>query len=204
MMKFKLFFKSVAEEEDWINMTQKKGFRFTGINLFLPSLYYFKNDKIENNKLIKMDFKKYMSREKYIDYITLFEDSGWKHINGSRWGGLHYFQQLNSNTSSEIFSDNESKTAMANSYYKYASEYAFIFIIYFFILINITPIDILNPQSWYLTPGLWEMNGKLFWLAFLFETPFVLLRILPLFYILIAGIYYMSRAVKPKIEDNQP
>ncbi len=37
----------------------------------------------------KMDFKKYMSKDDYANYITLFEDSGWKHISGSLWGGLH-------------------------------------------------------------------------------------------------------------------
>ncbi|MFD3136104.1 DUF2812 domain-containing protein, partial [Streptococcus agalactiae] len=52
--------------------------------------------------------KKYISKDDYANYITLFEDSGWKHISGSRWGGLHYFQKIKPETSSEIFSDQES------------------------------------------------------------------------------------------------
>lgn len=31
----------------------------------------------------------------------------------------------------------------------------------------------------YLTEGLWQMEGSLFWKALLFETPFVLLRLCP-------------------------
>jgi len=36
--------------------------------------------------------------------------------------------------------------------------------------------SIINPKSWYYTPGLWEKTGIGFWLGFLFETPFVFLR----------------------------
>lgn len=41
--------------------------------------------------LIKMDFKKYILKDDYVNYIILFEDSGWKYISGSCWGGLYYF-----------------------------------------------------------------------------------------------------------------
>lgn len=40
-------------------------------------------------------------------------------------------------------------------------------------------LDVLvNPKELYLTQGLWDMNGALFWKAFLFETPFALIRVL--------------------------
>ncbi|HGI4753294.1 TPA: DUF2812 domain-containing protein [Streptococcus agalactiae] len=198
MIKFKLFFKSTEKEEEWIDKVQKSGYTFTGINSFLPAFYYFKRDKEKDKMSIKMDFKKYISKDDYANYITLFEDSGWKRISGSRWGGLHYFQKIKPETSSEIFSDQESKSAMAMSYYKYTCEHAFFSLFYFFLLIRTTSITIFDPKSWYLTQGLWEMQGKIFWLAFLFETPFALLRILPMFYFLISGIYYITRAVKPK------
>ena len=42
----------------------------------------------------------------------------------------------------------------------------------------------MNFKSWYFTQGLWEMEGMWFWKAFIFETPFVLLRVLPLFFFL--------------------
>lgn len=84
MIKFKLFFKSTEKEEEWIDKVQKSGYTFTGINSFLPAFYYFKRDKEKDKMSIKMDFKKYISKDDYANYITLFEDSGWKHISGSR------------------------------------------------------------------------------------------------------------------------
>ena len=33
-----------------------------------------------------------------------------------------------------------------------------------------------NPRGLYLTPGLWELSGSEFLRAFLFETPFALMR----------------------------
>lgn len=76
MIKFKLFFKSTEKEEEWIDKVQKSGYAFTGINSFLPAFYYFKRDKEKDKMSIKMDFKKYMSKDDYANYITLFEDSG--------------------------------------------------------------------------------------------------------------------------------
>ncbi|AEF25984.1 DUF2812 domain-containing protein [Streptococcus parauberis] len=198
MIKFKLYFNSMIKEEEWLNSIQEKGYSLSGVSSIIPSLYYFKKEESSRDKKVRMDYKRYMSKDKFLDYVTLFEDSGWKHVAGSRWGGLHYFQQLNSRENSEIFSDPESKEAMVNSYYKYASEMAFVFIIYFFLLMRVTQFNLINPQSWYLTQGLWRMEGRMFWLGFLFETPFVLLRVLPIFYFLIAGIYYLGRAHKSK------
>lgn len=154
MIKFKLYFNSMIKEEEWLNSIQEKGYSLSGVSSIIPSLYYFKKEESSRDKKVRMDYKRYMSKDKFLDYVTLFEDSGWKHVAGSRWGGLHYFQQLNSRENSEIFSDPESKEAMVNSYYKYASEMAFVFIIYFFLLMRVTQFNLINPQSWYLTQGL--------------------------------------------------
>jgi len=35
---------------------------------------------------------------------------------------------------------------------------------------------LINPKVLYYTPGLWERSGFDFWRAFLFETPFALMR----------------------------
>jgi len=40
------------------------------------------------------------------------------------------------------------------------------------------------------------MQGEWFWKALLFETPFVLLRILPIYIFLIVGIYYLCRVIR--------
>ena len=41
---------------------------------------------------------------------------------------------------------------------------------------NFTLSELFHPKDMYLTPDLWEFTGISFWFAFLFETPFVLLR----------------------------
>lgn len=50
-----------------------------------------------------------------------------------------------------------------------------------------------NPVNWYLTPGLWDREGSSFWFAFLFETPFALMRGLAVYFfiliILLCGVY---------------
>lgn len=39
------------------------------------------------------------------------------------------------------------------------------------------------------------MKGMWFWKAFIFETPFVLLRVLTLFFFLFLGVYYLLRSL---------
>ncbi|HYK74826.1 MAG TPA: hypothetical protein VEV44_17155 [Pseudoneobacillus sp.] len=40
----------------------------------------------------------------------------------------------------------------------------------------INPSSFIDPKLLYYTPGLWEKSGTSFWSAFLFETPFALMR----------------------------
>jgi predicted signal transduction protein with EAL and GGDEF domain len=57
---------------------------------------------------------------------------------------------------------------------------------------------ILSPGEWYLTPGLWEMEESLFLSAFLFETPFVILRVgLPLL-LVVACVVMVVTAVRQR------
>lgn len=81
---------------------------------------------------------------------------------------------------------------------KYGYTYGSIFLLYFYIIFSSNSWslnNILNIKSWYFTQGLWEMKGMWFWKAFIFETPFVLLRVLPLFFFLFLGIYYLLRSL---------
>ena len=97
-----------------------------------------------------------------------------------------------------IFSDTDSQESVKKRYVKYGYTYGTLFLLYFFIFFssNSWNLDkILNFKSWYFTQGLWEMEGMWFWKAFIFETPFVLLRVLPLFFFLFLGIYYLLRSL---------
>lgn len=81
----------------------------------------------------------------------------------------------------------------------------------FYYLLSITSIYVLfifiiyNPENKvFLTPGLWEMQSSLFWKALLFESPFVLLRMLPVM-LLIFMIYTTLTTYNKykKLENNK-
>ncbi|PEW54561.1 hypothetical protein CN448_32605, partial [Bacillus cereus] len=82
----------------------------------------------------------------------------------------------------EIFSDRQSKS----NYYKrlmgYSSGIGILLLPYFHMLYK--------NSGLYLTEGLWSMKGALFWKALLFETPFVLLRLLPALMLVFIGISF--------------
>ncbi|MFP6330486.1 DUF2812 domain-containing protein, partial [Bacillus subtilis] len=113
----------------------------------------------------------------FADYRTLFEDSGWKHLFSSQ--GLHYFRKEKASASDDIFSDTESR---AGRYKRLLQSYfalSFIFLSFILILFTtngLTTDLFIRPQSLYYTPGLWDKTGAAFIGAFLFETPFALMR----------------------------
>ena len=198
MKKFRIFL-SLKKEEEWINSIQEEGYRLVSVSSVIP-VYTFEKltSKEEFIPYVRLDFReKSMGKVKYEDYVTLFSDSGWKLIKGSRFGGAQYFQQEYPDVTREIFSDTDSQESVKKRYVKYGYTYGTLFLLYFFLFFNNYSWnldDILNFKSWYFTQGLWEMKGTWFWKAFLFETPFVLLRVLPLFFFLFLGVYYLLRS----------
>lgn len=168
------FFLNFDKEEKWLNEMAKAGWKLRG------KIFSYKFEKaIPEETSIKIDYRLFRNKADYEDYKALFKDSGWEHIAGTRFSGDQYFKKITDNDTEDIFSDCISKAAR----YKRLSK--FIAAIYFPCLImNITlyagnPENlfmIFNPKLYYLTPGLWEKTGLGFWGAFLFETPFALMR----------------------------
>ncbi|HEO7041770.1 TPA: DUF2812 domain-containing protein, partial [Streptococcus agalactiae] len=110
----------------------------------------------------KLFFKSTEKEEEWIDKV---QKSGYAFTGiNSFLPAFYYFKR----------DKEKDKMSINMSYYKYTCEHAFFSLFYFFLLIRTTSITIFDPKSWYLTQGLWEMQGKIFWLAFLFETPFAL------------------------------
>ena len=128
---------------------------------------------------IRIDYRQFHSKQNFVEYRTLFEDSGWKHLAGTKYSGAQYFQKVNPHGTDDIFSDASSR---AGRYKRLADMWFAIAIIYLpFILIgsftgNLIPYNFFNPRSWFLTPGLWELYGEEFTRRFLFELPFALGR----------------------------
>lgn len=195
MKKWK-FFLDLDKEERWLNEMAKQGWVLAGKSL----RYKFERDE---EKLIKIDYRTFKLEKDLEDYLLLFEDSGWSHLAGNKNSGRQYFIKKDSNANDDIFSDQRSKAdrykRMADVWFNLAMAY-----IPMAVMLYLTKFanfgSILNPQSLYLTPGLWELTGSSFWKAFLFETPFALGRgIVWLIFPVLAIIYFIF-AIKAQIE----
>jgi hypothetical protein len=186
MKKFKLF-ADVVKEEKWLNSVLAKGYKCTDISSF--GVYKFAPSK--ESFVIRTDFQEYMSKEKFAEYKGTYEDFGWTHIRGSQWGGVHYWQKT-SDGHDEIFSDSASRIA----YFKRLMNYSAVFgILCLIFSININEGDLFsrlfNIKGSYLRENLWDLSGSKFWSAFLFETPFAMLRFLSPWFFIITAIMFL-------------
>ncbi|MGP1910622.1 DUF2812 domain-containing protein [Metabacillus sp. JX24] len=165
MKKFKMFF-DIEKEEQWLNQQLQKGYRCTNISGL--GIYTFK--KTDKNYVMRLDYQKNLSKKKFRDYKGVYEDFGWFYVNGPWLGGIRYWQKEDDDQN-EIFSDRQSK----RYYYKRLMDYSSIL----GILLLFFSYMIYKDSGLYAAEGLWSMKGSLFWKAFLFETPFALLKLLP-------------------------
>ncbi|GIP14813.1 hypothetical protein J40TS1_04550 [Paenibacillus montaniterrae] len=178
MKKFKMFF-DIEKEEQWLNEQLQKGYRCTNISKL--GIYTF--EKTDKKYVMRLDYQDYLSAKKFNDYKGLYEDFGWNYINGSSLGGIQYWQK-EADDQIEIFSDRQSKRNYYKRWMGYSSGFTIIFLTFSFM--------IYKDSALYLTEGLWSMEGSLFWKAFIFETPFALLRLLPI----IMGVFFANSFYK--------
>lgn len=178
MKVFKCFF-DIEKEEKWLNEQLEKGYRCTKISGL--GMYTF--EKTNKRYVIRLDYQDYLSKGKFQDYKGLYEDFGWNFIKGSSFGGIQYWQK-EADGQNEIFSDRQS----TNNFYKRVMVYTF----GIGILLLFACYMPYKDSGLYLTEGLWNMEGALFWKALIFETPFVLLRLLPV----IMAVFFFSFSYK--------
>jgi hypothetical protein len=204
-MKKSRFFINFSKEENWLNDMAKQGYHLThkkGIR------YIFEKGHPEDVN-IRVDYHKFNSNHDD-NYINLFEDSGWKHIAGTKSTSSHYFKQTDTAKDSDIFSDAASK---AGRYQRLSTMFITLIAIYtplFVTAVSTRAIPanaFLNPKALYLTPGLWERSGEAFWNAFWIETPFSLIRgvlwaILPIAIILFVILTIKSNSLYKKATQN--
>ncbi len=189
MTKWKPFF-DFHKEELWLADMSRNGYRLIK---YVNGYYTFDYSNDRTEYTYKIDYRTFYKVKDYRNYCTLFEDSGWKHIAGSQWSGSQYFVKIRSNAGDDIFSDNLSR---AGRYKRISYLWLSFVLCYSFILYAIIAYKTININQFYLTPGLWDMNGWNFFKAFVFETPFALLRLFPfvIYPVLIA--YYAYFAIK--------
>ncbi|MCM3086722.1 DUF2812 domain-containing protein [Bhargavaea ginsengi] len=175
MKRFKLFF-NIEKEEQWLNGQLQEGYRCTGISGL--GIYTF--EKTDKNYVMRLDYQGHLSKEKFGEYKGMYEDFGWNYIDGSKLSGIRYWQKESADQD-VIFSDRQSQ----GSYYKRLMNYSLWLgmLCLFYSLMLYTDSNLYHE-------GLWSMEGSLFLKAFLFETPFVLLKLLPALMVVLLGISY--------------
>ncbi|PFA69194.1 hypothetical protein CN378_04785 [Bacillus sp. AFS015802] len=178
MKKFK-FFISIEKEERWLNEQLQKGYRCTNISGL--GIYTF--EKTDKRYVMRLDYQDYLSKKKFEEYKGIYEDFGWNYLKGYWLSGIRYWQK-ESDDQDEIFSDRESKSQYYKRLMGYSLGLCMVFLVYSFVYYR---------DSALYHEGLWNMENSLFWKAFIFETPFVLLKLFPAFMVvLLAGSYYKA------------
>lgn len=170
------FFLDFDKEEKWLNAMAGQGYFLTAKNFL--SGYLFQSGEPGDTKL-RIDYRVFNKDKDFEDYRNLFEDCGWKHVAGTKYSGTQYFARTRESSEEDIFSDQASR---AGRYKRLSGVWLSIFIAYLPLIFVFLSKDLINlnvfqdPRMLYLTPGLWEKTAGEFWRAFLFETPFALLR----------------------------
>lgn len=173
MNKFR-FYINLNKEEKWLNEMATQG-----LELDRKHTKYEFRKTLPNNTIIKIDYRNFKSKDDFQNYITLFKDCGWEHITGTKTSGKQYFKKIDEKAGDDIFSDVSSK---AERYKKLSNMWLSLAACYFPIFVSmimtksINIAALLNPKLVYYTPGLWQKTGTSFWMAFLFETPFAMMR----------------------------
>jgi hypothetical protein len=187
------------KEEQYLNEMAKQGYLLEKSNSL--GIYTFKRAEPQDLSY-KVDFRTFSSKSQFEDYLALFHDAGWDHVCGTRSSGSQYFlPRSGKEQTDDIFSDTESKAGRYKRLVVQCSAMSVGAFAYFTILQGAmagSGGQLWNPSTWYYTQGLWDMQGSLFWVAFLFETPFVLLRVAPLIIFLLSGIIYGYQATKAR------
>ena len=103
MKKFKLFL-NYEKEERWLADMASQGYQ-----LKETDFGYSFEKTLPEQAVIKIDYRRFKKEQDFLDYLALFEDSGWQHISGTKKSGSQYFKKTNSDSTEDIFSDTASR-----------------------------------------------------------------------------------------------
>ncbi|MEC1967828.1 DUF2812 domain-containing protein [Bacillus cereus] len=191
------FFLDFEKEEKWLEEMAWKGYQLES-NTFGYTFRYTEPE----DATIKIDHRVFSRKSDFINYCTLFEDSGWEHIAGNRWSGKQYFKKVDEESEDDIFSDPMSRAGKYKRLSKTFLELAIcsIPILILFMFNNTINLGALvNPKELYFTPGLWDKQGVAFLWSFLFETPFALMRGIACLFIPVAISMYLVFSYKANL-----
>ncbi len=165
----------LEHEEKWLTEMAKQGLSLSRKTVFGYEFWQIP----PQDTVIRIDYRHFNRPADFEDYRMLFKDSGWEHIAGTESSGTQYFKKTDKEGETQIFSDTASKAAR---YRRLSSLWLSLALAHLPILISliysgtVDPLAFLKPRLLYYTPGLWDMTGGSFLDAFLFETPFAIMR----------------------------
>lgn len=191
MKKLKLFI-DIKKEEQYLKEMAEQGWALVKYNVW--GIYTF--EKIAPKTLnYRIDYQTFKKKADYIAYLTLFEDSGWQHISGTKSSGFQFFVPLNSNNQDlDIFSDASSSNERYKRLYDQAILWATLMILYFFLLHP----SFENISSWYLTSSIWAYTGFQLFGMILVQTFFLSLQIMPMMFFMFGAVYFTIMGTKTK------
>lgn len=167
MKKFRLFM-DIQKEEDWLNQMVREGWLCKRVSSL--GIYHFEKTAAKD-QVIRIDYQTFKTKEAKERYIELYEEYGWKHLGGRE---THYWLKP-ADGMDELFSDDASRKAYLRRLLEYYGTSCLIFFVLTIALFN-NFSQYRNLKDAYFTPGLWDKEGLNFLFAFLFETPFAILR----------------------------
>lgn len=97
MKKYKIFM-NFDKEEKWLTDMERKGYTLVKNSYG----YTFQSGEPKQTE-IKIDYRTFKDGEEFEDYRTLYEDSGWEHIAGTKRSGSQYFRRTDNFAREDIF-----------------------------------------------------------------------------------------------------
>jgi len=164
-------FLDLDAEEAWVNRMATDGWLITKGG----PIYRFARAE-PTHHVIRLDYRLHDRKANRDEYLQFMADSGWRHLAGK---SKQYFESTQPEISSELFSDQESRS---QRYLRMIKAFSAIlpWFLYFTWLTGrgagYSVSALLNPRDFFLTPGLWQMQGLQFQRHFYFELPFAMLR----------------------------
>ena len=102
------------KEEEYLRRMHQSGWRFIRVSGFGKYLF----EKCEPEDVIyQLDYHP-QPKERYADYLQMFRDCGWEHIQDYAGYGYFYKRAADMNGKEGIFNDDDSKIAMMGRVFK--------------------------------------------------------------------------------------
>src|SRR5699024_2055771 len=169
MYKFRMFV-DFDKEENWLEQMARNGYHLKSTAFG----YRFESGSPED-ATIKIDYRTFERKTDFVDYCAMFEDSGWKHLAGTKNSGHQYFQRKHEAAGEDIFSYDESKASRYNRFADVSLKFAMSCFPLFYSFDVKDAIDFtscMSPEALYYTPRFWHRPCMLLLFSFLLEAQF--------------------------------